>query len=217
MGRAGINAFQPETEKDKSSRSTLFHLLSPSQIVGRKQSLNTAIAHCAVEYNGLCGKCRMWLGQAALRWGLRYACPSVEYARLTIQTLINARKGWAQATFPHARHEQPFGLPINQPTRPAQRDCLFARSRLSRIPTARVVSPRLQRPSGPILHLHHCGFEMSPDCLDQKNAADHDQANMDIKDERVRFHSSIDPSAKDNRRQCHRQRNQVVPGHVSHP
>ena len=86
----GEMRFRLKPKKAEAVNSTLFHLLPPNQIAGRKQSLNTAIAHCAVEYNGLCGKCRMWLGQAALRLGLRYACPSVEYPRFTGQTSIHA-------------------------------------------------------------------------------------------------------------------------------
>ena len=143
--------FRLKRRRTKAVNSTLSHLLSPSQIVGRKQSLNTAIAHCAVEYNGLCGKCRMWLGQAALRWGLRYACPSVEYARFTDQTLIHAQDeyilriaGNGIDTSNLSTHQTRATFrPVNQPTRPAHRDCPVARSRLSRIPTARVVPPRL--------------------------------------------------------------------------
>jgi hypothetical protein len=107
--------FRLKPKKTEAVNFTLFHLLPPNQIVGRKQSLNTAIAHCAVEYNGLCGKCRMWSGQAALRWRLRYACPFVECPRFTVQTLIPAGKGWTQAILPPTRHEQPFGPSINPP------------------------------------------------------------------------------------------------------
>ena len=118
--------FRPKPKKAEAVNFTLFHLLPPSQIVSRKQSLNTAIAHCAVEYNGLCGKCRMWLGQAALRWGLRYACPSVEYARFTDQTLIHAQDEYILRitenglTGNHSTHQaratfRPGGQSINPP------------------------------------------------------------------------------------------------------